>query len=64
MVFSMPILLALGGLLLLLVRTGGLRVTHTLVAILLGAQISTTALASGVNAVVSAADHLLRTVLT
>lgn len=59
---SMPILLALGGTLLFLMRSGGMKITHALVGILLGAQLSATALATEVNAAVTAADHLLRTV--
>jgi hypothetical protein len=59
---SMPILLALGGTLIFLTRSGGMRITHALVGILLGAQLAATALATEVNAAVTAADHLLRTV--
>jgi hypothetical protein len=58
---SMPILLALGGTLLFLMRSGGMRITHAIVGILLGAQLSATGLATTVNAAVTAADHLLRT---
>lgn len=59
---SMPILLALGGTLIVLTRSGGLRITHAFVGILLGAQLSATFLSGEVNAAVTAADHLLRTV--
>lgn len=59
---SMPILLALGGTLLFLTRSGGMRITHAIVGVLLGAQLAATALATEVNAAVGAADHLLRTV--
>ena len=59
---SMPILLALGGTLLFLMRSAQMRITHAIVGILLGAQLSATALAGGLNAAVTAADHLLRTV--
>ena len=62
MVLSMPVLLVLGGLLLFYIRIDGLRPAPTLVAILLGAQISTTVLATEVNAAVAAAGHLLGTV--
>ena len=64
MMLSMPILLALSGLLIFFMRNDGLRITHTMVAVLLGAQISTTALATGLNAAISAANHLLGTVFT
>lgn len=64
MVLSMPILLILGGLLIFFMRIDGLRITHTLVAVLLGAQISTTALATGLNAAISAANHLVGSVFT
>jgi hypothetical protein len=59
---SMPILLALGGTLLFLMRSGGMRITHGLVGILFGAQMAATAVAGEVNTAVTAADHLLRTV--
>jgi hypothetical protein len=58
---SMPILLALGGTLLFLTRTGGLKITHALIGILLGAQLAATALAGELDAAVTAADRLLRT---
>jgi hypothetical protein len=58
---SMPILLALGGTLLFLTRTGGLKITHALIGILLGAQLAATALAGELDAAVTAANHLLRT---
>jgi hypothetical protein len=59
---SMPILLALGGALIFLIRTAEMRITHAIVGILLGAQLSATALSGGMGAALSAADHLLRTV--
>jgi hypothetical protein len=62
MVLSMPILLILGGVLLFFMRSEGLKLGPTLVAVLLGAQISGTVLATGVDAALSAAGHLLGTV--
>lgn len=59
---SMPILLALGGTLIFLTRSGGMRITHALVGMMLGAQLSATFIAGELNAAVTAADHLLRTV--
>jgi len=64
MVLSMPILLLLGGLLIFFMRSDGLRVTHALVALLVGAQISTTALATELDAAIAAANHLLSAVFT
>jgi hypothetical protein len=58
---SMPILLALGGTLFFLMRSAGMKITHAILGILLGAQLSATALAGELNAAVTAADHLLRT---
>ena len=59
---SIPILLALGGSLLFLTKTGGLKITHALIGILFGAQFAATWLAGELNAAVTAADHLLRSV--
>ena len=64
MVLSMPVLLILGGVLLYFMRSDGLRLGPTLVAVLLGAQISGTVLATEVNAAISAAGHLLGTVFS
>ena len=64
MVLSMPILLMLGGLLIFFMRSDGLRITHTLVAVLLGAQVSSTVLATELNAAIGAANHLMSTVFT
>ena len=64
MVLSMPILLMLGGLLIFLMRSCGLRITHMLVAAMLGAQISSTALATELNAAIGAANHLVSTIFT
>jgi len=64
MVMDVPILLLLGGLLVFFVRSDELRITHTLVAVLLGAQISSTVLATELNAAIAAANHLIGTVLT
>ena len=63
MVLSMPVLLVLGGALLYFMRTGGLRVGPALIAILLGAQLAATVLATEVNAAIAAASHLLGAVL-
>ena len=64
MVLSMPLLFILGGVLLYFIRSDGLKVGPTLVAVLLGAQISGTMLATEVNAAIAAADHLLSTVFS
>jgi hypothetical protein len=63
-VLSLPVLAILGGLLYFFMRSDGLRISHTLVAAMLGAQISSTAIAAELNTVVSAANHLLSTMLT
>jgi hypothetical protein len=54
----------MGGLLVFFLRHDELRVSHFLVAALLGAQISTTGVAAEVNTVFAAANHLLSTVFT
>lgn len=59
---SIPILLLLGGSLLLLMRVGGMKITHALVGVLFGAQLSSTVLAGGVNAAFAAAGHLIQAV--
>jgi hypothetical protein len=64
MVLSMPVLLILGGVLLYFMRSDGLRLGPTLVAVLLGAQISGTVLATEVNGAISAVGHLLGAVLS
>ncbi|HET9171903.1 MAG TPA: hypothetical protein VFN97_20875 [Actinospica sp.] len=60
----MPILIALGGALVFFVRHDEMRVSHLFVAALVGAQISTTAMAGEINSVFSAANHILSTVFT
>lgn len=64
MVLSLPLIGVLGGLLYFFLRSDGLRISHMLVAALLGAQVSTTMVASELNSVVSAANHLLSTVFS
>jgi hypothetical protein len=64
MVLSLPILFALAGVLLFFQRIDGMRISHMVVAALLGAQVSTTALATGINAAVSTAGHLLAAVFS
>jgi hypothetical protein len=63
-VLSLPVLAVLGGLLMFFMRSDGLRISHTLVAAILGAQISSTSIAAELNTVVSAANHLLSTMIT
>ena len=60
---SLPILFALGGFLLFLIRAGGMKLTHAIMGMLVGAQMSTTVFAGEVGAVFTAAGHLLRTML-
>jgi hypothetical protein len=62
--FSMPILFALGGFLLFLVRAGGMKLSHAIMGVLLGAQLSATFVASGLGAAFTAAGHLLGSVFT
>lgn len=64
MMLSLPILFALGGFLLFLVRAGGMKLSHAIMGVLVGAQMSHTVFASEVGAVFSAAGHLLGTVFT
>lgn len=64
MVMSLPVLVALGGLLVFFIRHDEMRMSHLVVAALVGAQISTTAIAGEVNGLFSAANHILSTVLT
>lgn len=64
MMLSLPILFSLGGFLLFLVRAGGMKLSHAIMGVLLGAQMSTTVFAGEVGAVFTAAGHLLGTVFT
>jgi len=63
-VLSIPVMLVMGGLLVFFLRHDEARISHLLVAALLGAQISTTGVAAEVNTVFTAANHLLSTVFT
>jgi hypothetical protein len=63
-VLSLPVLGVLGGLLYFFLRSDGLRVSHLFIALLLGAQVSKTGISGEVNALFSAANHLLSTVFT
>jgi hypothetical protein len=63
-VLSIPVLLVMGGLLVFFLRHDELRISHLLVAALLGAQISTTGVAGEVNTLFTAANHLISTVFT
>lgn len=61
---SIPILLALGGTLLFLIRVGGMKLVHALMGVVVGAQVSATILGREVGVAVSAAGQLLRSVFT
>lgn len=64
MVLSLPLLGVLGGLLIFFMRSDGMRISHLLIAGLLGAQVSTTSIAGSVNTLLTAANHLLTSVFT
>ncbi|HTJ70177.1 MAG TPA: hypothetical protein VL551_21755 [Actinospica sp.] len=64
MVLSLPVLAVLGGLLVFFMRSDGLRVSHLLVAAMVGAQVSTTVIAAQLNTVFTTANHLLSTVFS
>jgi hypothetical protein len=63
-VLSLPVLAVLGGLLVFFMRSDGLRVSHLLVAAMVGAQVSTTVIAAQLNTVFTTANHLLSTVFS
>jgi hypothetical protein len=61
---SIPVLLALGGSLLFLVRNAGMKALHAIMGVVLGAQISTTVVGREVGLAVGAAGRLVRAVLS
>jgi hypothetical protein len=63
-VLSLPLLAILGGLLMFFMRSDGLRISHMLVAAMVGAQVSTTVIAAQLNTVITTANHLLSTMFT
>jgi hypothetical protein len=56
---SLPVLLALGGSLLFVVRHAGMKIVHAIMGVVLGAQLSTTVVARGVGFVVDAFGSLV-----
>jgi hypothetical protein len=59
---SIPILLLLGTSLLLLMRIGGMKITHALAGVMFGAQLAATVVAGGMDAAFTAAGHLIQAV--
>jgi hypothetical protein len=63
-ILSIPVLLALGGALLFLVRNAGMKLMHAIMGVVLGAQISTTVFAREVGFAVDAVGRLVHAVLS
>jgi hypothetical protein len=61
---SIPVLLALGGSLLFLVRSAGMKAFHAIMGVVVGAQISTTVVGREMGSAVVAVGSLLRAVIT
>ena len=61
---SIPVLIALGGSLLFLVRSAGMKAFHAIMGVVVGAQISTTFVGREVGVAVGAAGRLLHAALS
>jgi hypothetical protein len=61
---SIPVLLALGGSLLFLVRNAGMKAFHAIMGVVVGAQVSTTVVGREMGSAVAAVGSLLRAVIT
>ena len=62
MILSLPVVLLFGVLMILLIRKGGMKISHALVAMFFGFYLASTAVATQINSLDSTIAHLVDSV--